>query len=243
MLCDTVKAAAQARIRKAAVSSEPQKTSPKLSADTILEFSRHSVALKSTTDKIVAVGASTGGTVALQEFLMAMPPHSPGIVIVQHMPEGFTRSFAERLDKICQIAVQEGRQGDWVTPGKAIIAPGNHHLLVSRSGARYMVEVRQGPLINRHRPSVDVLFRSVANAAGANAVGVIMTGMGDDGARGLLEMRQSGAFTVAQDESTSVVFGMPKMAIQMGAACSIQPLSRIAASVSQHFYHTEANGC
>jgi len=242
MLCDTVKAAAQARVKKPTVPAEPQKASPKLSADTILELNRHAVTLKSTTDKIVAVGASTGGTVALQEFLMAMPPDGPGIVIVQHMPEGFTRSFAERLDKICRITVQEGKQGDCATPGKAIIAPGNHHMLVNRSGARYIVEIRQGPLINRHRPSVDVLFRSVANAAGANAVGVIMTGMGDDGARGLLEMKQSGAYTIAQDESTSVVFGMPKMAIQMGAACAVQPIGRIANAVSQHFFQTQANG-
>jgi two-component system chemotaxis response regulator CheB len=201
---------------------------PKLSADAVLPPSTPNLSMIKTTEIVIAVGASTGGTEALTSFLKAMPLDTPGIVIVQHMPEKFTTSFANRLNEICQITVKEAENGDSVIRGRALIAPGNFHMLLKRSGARYYVEVKEGPLVNRHRPSVDVLFRSTARYAGANAIGVIMTGMGDDGARGLLEMKQSGAKTVAQDEKTCVVFGMPKEAIKMGAVDKILPLDSIA---------------
>lgn len=183
-----------------------------------------------TTEKVIAVGASTGGTEALAQFLHALPPDSPGIVIVQHMPEGFTRSFAERLNGLCAISVKEAENNDTVIRGRALIAPGNKHTLLKRSGARYYVEVTDGPLVNRHRPSVDVLFRSVAMNAGANAVGVIMTGMGSDGAKGLLEMKNAGAHTIAQDEQSCVVFGMPHEAIKLQAHTQILSLELIAAA-------------
>ncbi len=183
-----------------------------------------------TTEKVIAVGASTGGTEALAQFLQALPPDSPGIVIVQHMPEGFTRSFAELLNGLCAISVKEAENNDTVIRGRALIAPGNKHTLLKRSGARYYVEVTEGPLVNRHRPSVDVLFRSVAMNAGANAVGVIMTGMGADGAKGLLEMKNAGAHTIAQDEQSCVVFGMPHEAIKLEAQVQILPLEFIAAA-------------
>ncbi len=189
------------------------------------------LAMTRTTQKIVAIGTSTGGTQALQRVLTEMPPNAPGMVIVQHMPEHFTRAFADRLNGLCAIEVKEAEQGDSVTPGRALIAPGNWHMLLRRSGARYFVELRQGPQVCRQRPSVEVLFKSVATYAGRNAVGVIMTGMGDDGARGLLEMRQAGARTVAQDEASSVVFGMPRVAIEVGAAEKICPLDRIGAAI------------
>jgi two-component system chemotaxis response regulator CheB len=184
-----------------------------------------------TTDKVVAVGASTGGTEALRQLLEALPPDAPGIVIVQHMPEVFTRAFADRLDQTCRIDVKEAQDGDRVRDGCALIAPGNRHTRLVRSGAHYTVEVTDGPLVSRHRPSVDVLFRSVAQAAGPNAIGVILTGMGADGAAGLLEMRCAGAATLAQDEATCVVFGMPKEAIARGAVDEVLPLSRIPAAV------------
>ncbi len=180
-----------------------------------------------TTDKVIAVGASTGGTEALRALLEVMPPDCPGIVIVQHMPEGFTRAFADRLNETCRIEVKEAADGDRILEGRALVAPGNRHLEVRRSGAHYVVEVRDGPLVSRHRPSVDVLFRSVARAASANAVGVIMTGMGSDGADGLMEMKRAGAATVAQDEASCVVFGMPKEAIEKGAVDDVAPLARI----------------
>jgi two-component system chemotaxis response regulator CheB len=182
-----------------------------------------------TTELVVAVGASTGGTEALTDFLKALPPDSPGIVIVQHMPEKFTTSFAERLNDLCNITVKEAANGDSVIRGRALIAPGNYHTLLKRSGARYYVEVKEGQLVNRHRPSVDVLFRSTAKYAGANAIGIIMTGMGDDGARGLLEMKEAGAKTIAQGEKSCVVFGMPKEAIKLNAADKVLPLDQIAA--------------
>ena len=185
-------------------------------------------AMLRTTERVVAVGASTGGTEALRLFLEAMPPDAPGIVIVQHMPEKFTQSFAQRLDQICRISVKEAENNDTIIPGRALIAPGNRHLLLKRSGARYFVEIKDGPLVSRHRPSVDVLFRSTARYAGPNAVGVIMTGMGDDGAQGLLEMKTAGAYTLAQDEATCVVFGMPAEAIKLGAAAKVLPLERLA---------------
>ncbi len=180
-----------------------------------------------TTHRIVAIGASTGGTQALQEVLTALPGNSPGIVIVQHMPEHFTRSFADRLNSLCAIEVKEAEDGDTVTPGRALIAPGNMHMLLRRSGAVYRVQVKTGPMVCRQRPSVDVLFRSAAQYVGANAVGVILTGMGKDGAQGLKEMKDHGADTVAQDEKSCVVFGMPKEAIQLGAAGTVAPLGKI----------------
>jgi two-component system chemotaxis response regulator CheB len=184
-----------------------------------------------TTEKVVAVGASTGGTEALRLFLEMLPADSPGIVIVQHMPENFTRAFAERLNTTCQVTVKEAENDDTVIRGRALIAPGNRHTLLKRSGARYYVEVKDGPLVSRHRPSVDVLFRSTARYAGANAVGVIMTGMGDDGAQGMLEMKEAGAFNIAQDEATCVVFGMPKEAIKKGGVDKVMPLNAIAGMV------------
>jgi two-component system, chemotaxis family, protein-glutamate methylesterase/glutaminase len=185
-----------------------------------------------TTEAIVCIGASTGGTEALRAVLEDLPPDSPGIVIVQHMPEKFTASFAKRLDSLCAVSVKEAEDGDTVLRGRVLIAPGNKHTILERSGARYYVTVKDGPLVTRHRPSVDVLFRSAARSAGANAVGVIMTGMGDDGARGHeLEMKQAGAYTIAQDEATSVVFGMPKEAIARGAAQKITALEHIAREI------------
>jgi two-component system chemotaxis response regulator CheB len=184
-----------------------------------------------TTEKIVAVGASTGGTEALRIFLEMMPQDAPGIVIVQHMPENFTKAFATRLNTLCDIEVKEAEDNDTILRGRALIAPGNKHLLIKRSGARYYVEVKEGPLVSRHRPSVDVLFRSAAQFSGANTVGVIMTGMGDDGARGMLEMKEAGAYNIAQDEKSCVVFGMPNEAIKIGAVDKILPLSSIAGAV------------
>jgi two-component system chemotaxis response regulator CheB len=184
-----------------------------------------------TTEKVVVIGASTGGTEALRAVLEVLPADTPGIVIVQHMPEVFTRAFANRLDGLCQISVKEAENNDTILRGRALIAPGNHHLLLKRSGARYYVEIKDGPLVCRHRPSVDVLFRSAARYAGRNAVAVIMTGMGDDGARGMLEMKEAGAATIAQDEATSVIFGMPNEAIKRGAVDRIVPLQSIAQSI------------
>jgi two-component system chemotaxis response regulator CheB len=230
LLVDVVRAAAKARLgrrRKAPPAAAPPQ---KLTADAVLAArGRHALTL--TTDKIVAVGASTGGTEALREFLEAMPPDAPGIVIVQHMPEFFTKAFADRLDGLCRIEVKEAVSGDRVAAGRALIAPGNRHTLLQRSGAHYMLEVRDGPLVSRHRPSVDVLFRSAAQAAGPNAVGVILTGMGDDGAAGLLEMKRAGAATLAQDEASCVVFGMPKEAIEAGAVDEVVSLERMASAV------------
>jgi two-component system chemotaxis response regulator CheB len=203
---------------------------PKLTADAMLAKPA-SNAMIQTTERIVAVGASTGGTEALRIFLEAMPADSPGIIIVQHMPEKFTASFAQRLNSLCAVTVKEAADGDSVLRGQALIAPGNRHMLLKRSGARYYVEVKDGPLVSRHRPSVDVLFRSAARYAGKNAIGVIMTGMGDDGARGMLEMKQAGAITVAQDEASCIVFGMPAEAIKLGGVHLVCPLHKIAAEV------------
>jgi len=229
-VCDAVKAAARAKLRRAP--TVPRQVEPKRNADAILAAARPgSLAMAETTEKIAVIGASTGGTEALRQFLEAFPLDAPGMVIVQHMPENFTAAFARRLDGLCRITVKEAADGDTVLRGQALIAPGNRHTLLKRSGARYYVEVRDGPLVSRHRPSVDVLFRSAARYAGKNAVGVIMTGMGDDGANGLLEMRQAGAATVAQDEASCVVFGMPHEAIKRGAADQVLPLDRIAGQV------------
>ncbi len=184
-----------------------------------------------TTHKILGIGASTGGTQAIERLLRDLPPNAPGTAIVQHMPPGFTASFAARLDKICPMAVREAKDGDILAPGLALLAPGGHHLLVKRSGARYHAAVRSGPPVNRHKPSVDVLFQSLAGSAGPNAVGVILTGMGADGAKGLRELREAGAHTIAQDESTSVVFGMPKAAIDLGGVEDVLPLERISGGI------------
>lgn len=226
VLCQAVKAAAGARL---CPTRPAQVVEPKLTADAVL--SRSTGAMVETTEKVVVVGASTGGTEALRALLEVLPPDAPGIVIVQHMPEMFTRAFANRLDGLCRISVKEAESNDTVLRGRALIAPGNHHVLLKRSGARYYVDIKDGPLVSRHRPSVDVLFRSAARYAGRNAVAVIMTGMGDDGARGMLEMKEAGAATIAQDEATSVVFGMPNEAIKRGAVDTVLPLDAIAGKV------------
>ena len=187
-----------------------------------------SKALSTTTNKIIAIGASTGGTEAIKNVLTRLPENSPGVVVVQHMPAKFTTSFAGRLDELCRITVKEARNGDTVTNGQALIAPGNYHMIFKRSGARYFVEIKTGPLVHYQRPAVDVLFKSVARYAGANAVGIILTGMGKDGAQGLLEMKNAGAVTIAQDENSSVVFGMPKEAITVGAAEHVKDIHSIA---------------
>jgi two-component system chemotaxis response regulator CheB len=229
ILCESVKAAALSKVR---ILRPSQTVEPKLTADAILSPAVHAMA--ETTEKVVAIGASTGGTEALKTLLEALPADGPGIVIVQHMPELFTRAFANRLDGLCSITVKEAETNDTVIRGRALIAPGNHNLLLKRSGARYFVEVKDGPLVCRHRPSVDVLFRSAARYAGRNAVGVILTGMGDDGARGMLEMKQAGAITIAQDEATCIVFGMPKEAIKFGGVDKVVPLPLIAATILTH---------
>ncbi len=224
-ICDAVKAAARARLRK--LSARTLDVAPKLTADAVI--ARGSTkAMIETTEKVVVVGASTGGTEALRVFLEALPADVPGIVIVQHMPEHFTATFAQRLDSLCRISVKEAQDGDTVLRGRALIAPGNRHCLLKRSGARYYVEIKDGPLVSRHRPSVDVLFRSTARYAGANAVGIIMTGMGDDGARGMREMKDAGAKTIAQDEASCVVFGMPNEAVKQGGVDQVVPLEQIA---------------
>ena len=229
-ICDAVKAAA--KVRRGRPTNNPARPliQPKLTADAIIPMPKTDAMLQ-TTERVVAVGASTGGTEALRVFLEALPSDTPGIVIVQHMPEMFTGAFARRLDGLCAASIKEAVDGDTVVRGRALIAPGNRHTLLKRSGARYYVEVREGPLVCRHRPSVDVLFRSVARYAGRNAVGVIMTGMGDDGAHGMAEMKAAGAQTIAQDEATSVVFGMPKEAIKRGVVDHVLPLERIAGEV------------
>ena len=184
-------------------------------------------ALAQTSYKIIAIGASTGGTEALKRVLTVLPANAPGIIVVQHMPANFTAAFADRLNALCQITVKEARDNDSVVPGLALIAPGNFHMILRRSGARYYVEVKTGPMVHHQRPAVDILFRSAAKYAGANAIGVILTGMGADGAQGLLEMKTAGAETIAQDENSCVVFGMPKEAIKLGAADKVLPLDRI----------------
>lgn len=225
LLTDAVKAAARAKPERLA--AQLRRITPKLSADSVLEEPRGRAMIR-TTDQVMVIGASTGGTEAVRFVLEALPQDALGIVVVQHMPEGFTRSFAQRLDTLCRITVREAADGDSVLRGHALIAPGNQHTLLKRSGARYYVEVRGGPLVSRHRPSVDVLFRSAARYAGKNAIGVILTGMGDDGATGMKEMHEAGARTIAQDEATSVVYGMPKEALERGGVDRVLPLPRIA---------------
>ena len=217
-----IRAAGAARVRRdkrVAADQQVQAAAP-VKAPDLVQLAR-------TTDSIIAIGTSTGGTQALEAVLTRLPRTCPGIVVVQHMPEKFTAAFAERLNTLSQIEVKEAETGDRVIPGRALIAPGGFHLEVQRSGAQFIAKVFRGPPVNRHCPSVDVLFRSVAKQAGRNAIGVIMTGMGDDGARGLLEMYKVGARTIAQDEASCVVFGMPREAIKLGAAGEVASLDRI----------------
>jgi len=225
-----IRAAAGANVRRRAVARPAGAAPPKHTADVILAPA-NGRAMSRTTERVVALGTSTGGTQALEQVLTALPAVTPGIVIVQHMPPVFTATFAARLDALCQITVREARHNDRVTPGQALIAPGGKHMILQRSGAQYYVEIREGPPVCRHCPSVDVLFRSVAKAAGPNALGVIMTGMGDDGARGLKEMREAGADTVAQDEASCVVFGMPREALRLEAAERVLPLDELSKAI------------
>ncbi len=227
-ICDAVRAASRVAVKK--IVPAPLRVGKKLSADVILA-PPPGRAMVQTTEKVVAIGASTGGTEALAGLLTGLPRDCYGMVVVQHMPEGFTRAFAQRLNGICAVTVKEAEDGDTVLRGQVLIAPGNRHALLKRSGARYYVGLKDGPLVCRHRPSVDVLFRSCARYAGKNGIGVIMTGMGDDGARGLLEMKEAGAVTIAQDEASCVVFGMPHEAIKLGAADRVVPLGRIAREI------------
>ena len=223
-LLDAVWSASQAQIRP-----RPMAAVPRLTADAVLPRKGKSRG-GGTPNGVIAVGASTGGTEALRVFLAGLPADCPPVVIVQHMPEGFTRAFAERLNKECGIEVEEARDGDRLQTGRALIAPGNRHMLVNRSGEELVVQIIDGPLVSRHRPSVDVLFRSVAISVGSKAIGVIMTGMGDDGAQGLGEMKEAGAATIAQNEASCIVFGMPKEAISRGAVDVIVPLEQLASA-------------
>ncbi|MEK7843690.1 MAG: chemotaxis response regulator protein-glutamate methylesterase [Pseudomonadota bacterium] len=223
-IADKIRAAMAARIKRHA----PVPVAPKNSADVVLPAIANRVA---STEKLIIVGASTGGTEAIKDFMIQLPPDCPGILIAQHMPEAFTKSFADRLDRLCKITVVEAKGGERVLPGHAFLAPGHSHLLLKRSGANYMTELSQGDLVNRHRPSVDVLFRSAANYAGKNAIGVILTGMGKDGAAGMLEMHQAGAYNFAQDEASCVVFGMPKEAILQGGVDEVVSLQDMAKHV------------
>lgn len=224
-ITNKIRIARSARIKRL---MPPSQISRSASADAILPAISNRIA---STEKLIIVGASTGGTEAIKEFLIHMPPDSPGILITQHMPEGFTKSFANRLNSLCRIAVVEAQGGERVLPGHAFIAPGHSHLLLKRNGTNYMTELNQGELVSRHRPSVDVLFRSAANCAGKNAIGVILTGMGKDGAAGMLEMHKAGAYNFAQDEQSCVVFGMPKEAIAAGGVDEVVPLRDMAKSV------------
>jgi len=221
-ITDKLRAAAQARVHKIPFAQVVQE---RFSADAILpSVAGHLFS----TEQLIVIGASTGGTEAIKEILTKLPADAPGVLVTQHMPEHFTKSFADRLNTLCRISVKEAEQNERILPGYAYIAPGHSHLLIKRSGTNYMTQLDQGELVNRHRPSVDVLFRSAANVAGANALGVILTGMGRDGVQGLLEMKQAGSYTIAQDEASCVVFGMPKEAIAAGGACEVLPLQNIA---------------
>lgn len=234
-LCDAVKAASQAKLSRLKITPSPDLVPPKFSADIILERS----SLKSriiNTEKVIVLGASTGGTEAIRRFLRTLPPRMPGIAIVQHMPEGFTRSFANSLNGCCNLEVKEANDGDLLYQGRVLVAPGNHHMLLKRVGKEYSVEIKEGPLVNRHRPSVDVLFRSAARYAGQNATGILLTGMGADGAKGLLELKEAGAYTIAQNQETSVVFGMPKEAIKLGAATQVLSIDDIAPHLLGKFF-------
>lgn len=233
-LCQAIKAAARANVKllKPGAAPKPLNPAPKLTADAVMS-APGPAAMKETTERIVAIGTSTGGTQALESILTTLPRVSPGIAIVQHMPEKFTAAFAARLDSLSELDVREAKHGERLLPGCARIAPGGKHLILRRSGAYYYTDVVDGPLVSRHKPSVDVLFRSVARCAGRNACGIIMTGMGDDGARGLKEMHDTGAYTVAQDKNSCVVFGMPKEAIELGAVDEIASLSELPAIIQR----------
>ena len=228
-----VKAAAVANVKREALGVRHE-TNP-LSPHPLSRTSGS--AMIKTTDTIIAIGSSTGGTEAVKEILEKLPPHTPPILITQHMPERFTKTWADRLNRLCPIAVKEAQDGDSVLPGHALVAPGSYHMTLVRSGARYTVRINQDPPVNRHRPSVDVMFSSVAQYAGSNAVGVILTGMGNDGAKEMLAMKQAGAFTIAQDEASCVVFGMPKEAIKAGAVDKVLPLGDIAGAILTHVSH------
>ena len=231
-----IKAAAHANVKR-----EPHLVKRSPSSDAVASGPAHSnsrftngrpsSAMIKTTDTIIAIGSSTGGTEAVKDILVALPPNTPPVLITQHMPERFTKTWADRMNGLCRISVKEAEDGDSVLPGHALIAPGSYHMILVRSGARYTVRINQDPPVNRHRPSVDVMFDSVAKYAGANSVGVILTGMGGDGAKGLLAMKQAGASTIAQDEASCVVFGMPKEAIKLGCVDKVLPLGDIAAAV------------
>jgi two-component system chemotaxis response regulator CheB len=239
-ICEAARSAALARLKGRVRPPAPKlAVEKKLTADAVIpqrSAARAASAAASmpTTAPVICIGASTGGTEALRDVLEALPVTTPGIVIVQHMPERFTAAFARRLNGICQMQVKEAEDGDVVEAGRVLIAPGNHHMTLQRSGSRYTVGIVDGPHVSRHRPSVDVLFRSAAYAAGKNALGIILTGMGDDGARGLLEMKQAGAATLAQDEESSIVFGMPKEAIALGAADKVVSLRRVATEITTY---------
>jgi two-component system chemotaxis response regulator CheB len=231
-LIRAIRAAASAKLIKRQTLMAPQQTAEK----TLPRFSH-----LQTTHKVIAIGASTGGTTAIETVLKNLPATAPGTVIVQHMPEGFTASFALRLNRVCQMEIREAAENDSVVPGVALVAPGNRHLILQRSGARYLVRVKDGPPVYHQRPSVDVLFHSVAQSAGRNAVGVLLTGMGADGAKGLLAMRESGAYTLAQDEQSCVVFGMPKEAIKLDAVDEVVPLPAMAQTIL-NFLLTQSRG-
>ncbi len=238
-ICDAAKAAAHAKFRGIHKPAPRLTVEAKLNADAIIPPHSEARAASQrtkmpTTEPIICIGASTGGTEALREVLEALPATTPGIIIVQHMPEKFTNAFARRLNGICAMEIKEAEDGDVVLAGRVLIAPGNQHMVLQRAGSRYTVNIVDGPHVSRHRPSVDVMFRSASQAAGKNAMGIILTGMGDDGARGLLEMRQAGSLTVAQDEESSIVFGMPKEAIQRGAAAKVVALSRVANEINNY---------
>ena len=239
LICDVAKAAAHARVRAGARRQPKMVIEAKHLADVVVPpiSETRAASLRRSipkTESIVCIGASTGGTEALAAVLTRLPAASPAILIVQHMPENFTAAFARRLDGICAVAVKEAADGDQVIAGRVLIAPGNRHMLLRRAGSRYTVAIEEGPYVCRHRPSVDVMFRTAAQNAGANAMGVLLTGMGDDGARGLLEMRVMGSHTVAQDEETSIVFGMPREAIELGAAQKVLPLQKVAEEILRH---------
>lgn len=235
LIADKIRIAARARLRQRPAPGSPSPPAGQSTAASGVTpgavTARSSGFQFGTTEKLLIVGASTGGTEAIKEMLLPMPPDCPGILIVQHMPAGFTRSFAQRLDTLCSIRVKEAVHGERVLPGHAYIAPGGMHMRLGRSGANYLTELDDGPPVNRHKPSVDVLFHSAAHHAGANAVGVMLTGMGKDGATGMLAMRQAGAHNVAQDEASCVVFGMPREAIAQGAVHDVLPLEEIAGHV------------
>ncbi len=230
-IVEKIRGAASAKMKNLVKRPGQLNVEKKNSADVVLpSLATHIM----TTEKVVIIGASTGGTEALKDVLTALPADSPGILITQHMPAAFTSAFANRLDRLCRISVKEARDGDRVLPGHAYIAPGDRHLLLARSGANYVTQITDGPLVSRHRPSVDVLFRSAANCAGKNCIGVILTGMGDDGAAGMLEMKQAGAYNIAQDEATCVVFGMPKEAIAHGGVDEVASLTDIPRRIMHH---------